>query len=181
MKWDGRADKDHWTNKHWPSGTQFLPVSKKHQVHVCEGGGTRQDTVPASSCKTWPYWSNLQRPWISKDIVLYVSAPSFQILGLAAKSWNQAFSMVRPSENFWRTVILIRKVMNSAKTDAWIGFNAFFGNKKAPNYEKTVKNLIILSAFKKTWLQNKSQRYIFSSFTSNTFRTTLVTLNKKCS
>jgi len=54
------------------------------------------------------------------------------------------------------------ETMNKAKADAWIGFmvvaNQFLGNKKAPNYEKIVKNKPMLSAFKKTWLQNESQR-----------------------
>ena len=43
--------------------------------------------------------------------------------------------------------------MNKAKADAWNGFmvvvNQFLGNKKAPNYEKIVKNKLMLSAFKK--------------------------------
>src|SRR6218665_1691844 len=53
------------------------------------------------------------------------------------------------------------KTMNKAKVDAWIGFmvvaNQFLGNKKAPNYEKIVRNKLTLSALKKIWLQNESQ------------------------
>ena len=45
------------------------------------------------------------------------------------------------------------KTMNKAKADAWIGLmvvaNQFLGNKKAPNYEKIVKNKLMLSDLKK--------------------------------
>ena len=52
--WDSRADKDHGKKKHWPYGTQFLPVAKNIKYVKLVEPDKILFRWPAYSYKTWP-------------------------------------------------------------------------------------------------------------------------------